>query len=112
MEALILEDKVYDTFSDKQKLCYVLCGRVAVEDCKSDMGLMCELYKADFDALFESERIDDLDPDAWMPEVIDEEDEDEFEDDLEPEVGCENCDEELIIKVQESASSIYDSEDT
>jgi hypothetical protein len=102
------ESSSMEDFTVKEQTCYILCDRIA-GDCENDLGTNCVLYNDTFESIFQKERIGDVDPDAWLPEVEDEvEDEDEDEEDDDDDV--DDCDEEIDIKLKDenSVSSIYD----
>jgi len=72
-------NKEYEDLTEKQKACFILCGRNLAEECLDDMNISCHKYD---DKTFQTIFIDEdlaVDEDAWEPEEEEEEEPEEEE---------------------------------
>lgn len=79
MEAKEL-DKEYEDLTEKQKVCFILCGRNLGEECLEDLGVSCHKHDdKTFQIIFAEEDLVE-DEDAW--ELLEEEEAEEEEEGL------------------------------
>jgi len=76
MEAKNIEED-FEDFSEKEQVCYILCGRKDEADCKEDMGVLCQIYQKSFEELYKEEELDKEDPNDWDEAEQEEEEEEE-----------------------------------
>lgn len=67
MEEVLLDTEEYEEMTDKQKFCYIQCGRLVKEDCEQDYGLVCGHYNEAFSSMVPDSKLSDFELDAWEP---------------------------------------------